>query len=403
MEEFSLWHRQQTTIAQGALTNSKHPKMHVFGAYPTHCDALKNYECYLYGNDGVKYIDFICGLGTNLLGYGNEYIARHVAPYLRHAQSPSLPTALEIQAVEELRTMLPMAERVKWLKTGTDACNAALKIARAFTKRNLVLSDGYHGWSAEFTSLTPPAEGCPKSEWIQKLDDRESFKDVAAVIIEPVITDWSEARRKWLYELHEKTKRDGCLLIFDEIITAFRFKEYFVCRWLNIEPDLVLLGKCVANGFPLSGVVGRREIMDSSYFVSTTFAGDTVALAAAIKTMNLMRTNTDYDLKKLWDNGQDFINQFNEIAPEQLTIEGYPTRGVFKGAPLTKALFFQEMALAGVLFGPSWFYNHHLCPHKREVLGLAKQILGKIRLGDVKLKGEMPQSPFAMKVREESK
>lgn len=396
---FDLWHRQQNTIAQGALTNSKHPKMHVFGTYPTHCDALRNYDCYLVGEDGKKYIDFICGLGTNLLGYGNDHIARYVAPYLRHAQSPSLPTVLEIQAVEELRTMLPMAERVKWLKSGTDACNASVKIARAYTGRKLILSEAYHGWGSEFTSLTPPAHGCIPSEWMQPLADRKSFKDVAAVIIEPVITDWSDERRKWLYWLSEQTRKDGCLLIFDEIITAFRFKEYFVFRWLNIEPDMVLVGKCIANGFSLSGVVGRREIMDSDYFVSTTFAGETTALAAAIKTMNMMRTNTDFDLKKLWDNGADFIEQFNAIWPEGLTIEGYPTRGVFKGSPIAKALFFQEMALSGVLFCSTWFYNHHLCAHKKEVINLAKHVLDKIRLGSVKLKGEMPQSPFAMKVR----
>jgi glutamate-1-semialdehyde aminotransferase len=541
--KFDLWHRQQNTIAQGALTNSKHPSMHVYGVYPTHCDALRNYDCYLIGEDGKKYIDFICGLGTNMLGYGNDLIARHVAPYLRHAQSPSLPTVLEIQAVEELRTMLPMAERVKWLKSGTAACSAAIKIARAhqgvrdgkenvlemfaqevinqflsrcdderrsklamqempngvsehsersgtlqkrdsnisenekrpkihkklskeihedlaenetckksekallpsnqsgqswFDKENvlqsmwqqksssssrglhetivremvmrassrrgtpkfLILSDGYHGHDDQFTSLTGPHSGCLKDLAILPLKNNEDMIEYAAgVIIEPVITDWSDDRRKDLYKLHETCKKHGCLLIFDEIISAFRFREYFVCRWLNIEPDMVLVGKCIANGFALSGVVGKKEIMDSDYFVSTTFAGETCALAAAIKTMNMMRTNPDFDLKKLWENGADFIEQFNAIWPEGLTIEGYPTRGVFKGSPTQKALFFQEMAISGVLFCSTWFYNHHLCAHKKEVINLAKHILDKIRHGSVKLKGDLPQSPFAAKVR----
>jgi glutamate-1-semialdehyde 2,1-aminomutase len=398
--DFSHWHAQENAIAQGALTNSKHPKMHVFGVYPTHCDALKNYDCYLFSHDGKKYIDFICGLGTNLLGYGNDLIARHVAPYLRHAQSPSLPTELEVKAVEELRTLLPMAERVKWLKSGSEACSAAVKIARAHTGRSLIYSDAYHGWHSEFTTLTPPANGCPYSPHIKKLTEEADLNDAAAVIIEPVITDWSDERRQYLYDLASKAKHSGCLLIFDEVITGFRFTQNFVCRWLNIEPDMVIVGKAIANGFPLAGVVGKKDIMDGDYFVSSTYAGETMSLAAAIKSMNLMRTNSDYDLAKLWAAGANFLERFNNIWPEGLKIEGYPTRGVFKGSPTAKALFFQEMADAGVLFCSTWFFNHHLAKHTQEIINLSNQIMKRIRLGEAKLRGELPQSPFAMRARQ---
>lgn len=396
--EYMLWHRQQQTIAQGALTNSKHPRMHVMGVFPTH--AAKSKGCHIWDEQGRQYIDYICGLGTNLLGYGHGLIKDYVIKHMDQGTSPSLPTPLEAQAVEELRTMLPHAERVKWLKTGSEACAAALIIARAYTGRSLVLSDAYHGWSNEFVSLTPPAHGCPPNANIQKLTQTDSFKNVAAIIIEPVITDYSNERKQWLYKLMETAKRDGALVIFDEVITGFRFHQYFVSRWLNVEPDLMVLGKAIANGFPLSAVTGRKEIMDGDYFVSSTYAGDTVSLAAAVKTMNLMRT--EYKIERLISDGQDFIDRFNKICPEVITIEGYPTRGVFKAEPMAKALFFQEMAIAGVLFCSSWFYNYDLMEHKKSVLSIAKQVLLRIKCGEVKLKGKMPESPFATKVREAS-
>lgn len=394
---YKMWHEQESTIAQGALTNSKHPKMHVMGCYPTH--AVRSRGCKITGNDGEQYIDFICGLGTNLLGYGNPLIAEQVAKVLEYGISPSLPTQYEAQAVKELRTLLPMAERVKWLKSGSAACTAAIKIARAYTGRTLVLSEGYHGHEAEFTTLTSPAKGCPHSKHIEKLADQD-LDSVAAVIIEPVITDYSHERKKWLYELTERCHKSGALLIFDETITAFRFKNYFVCRWLNIDPDIVICGKAIANGFPLSAVAGRKEIMDSDYFVSTTYAGDIVSLNAAIKTIQLMKTHADYKLDDLWLEGEAFLEDFNAIWPEGLIIEGYPTRGVFKGDELTKALFFQEMALGGVLFCKSWFYNHDLVKHKKEVISLCREVLSKIKRGNLKLKGEMPQNPFSMRARD---
>ena len=396
---FSLWHRQQETIAQGALTNSKHPHMHIFGVSPTH--AVRSKDCYIWDVDNKRYLDYICGLGTNLVGYGNELVADYVEKFLRGGVSPSLPTPVEIQAVEELRAMLPMAERVKWLKSGSEACAAALIIARAYTGRALVYSDGYHGFNAEFTSLTPPAWGCPPTNNIEKLPplDQVDLSNAAAVIVEPVITDWSNERKKYLYELHEKCQKAGCLLIFDEIITGFRFTQHFVSRWLNIEPDLVCLGKAVANGLPLSAVVGPKKIMDGNYFVSSTYAGDVISLSAAVKTMNLLKANQDYSIETLWDAGRRFKEAFNEIEPEIVRMDGYPTRGVFTGTAEAKALFFQEMATAGILFCNSWFINFHLAKHHGETLNIAKSVLTRIKTGQAKMRGAMPQSPFSARAR----
>jgi hypothetical protein len=106
-----------------------------------------------------------------------------------------------------------------------------------------------------------------------------------------------------------------------------------------------------------------------------------------------------YDLNVLWERGQVFMAEFNTLAPDLVTLEGYPTRGVFRGEPMAKALFFQEMCLAGVLFGPSWFLNFPLADETPGVLEVCRDALLRIRHGRVQLKGELPRSPFAEKVR----
>ncbi len=397
MINYTNWEHQQRTIAQGILTNSKHPKSMVFGCYPTH--AIRSKGCHIWDNEENKYIDYICGLGTNLLGYGNDKIAQKIQDFLFIGNSPSLPTPYEASLIEDIRTILPMAERVKILKTGSEACSAAVTIARAYTGNSLILSEGYHGWHNEFTQLTDPANGCPHSKNIKKLDSRKNFYGVGAVIIEPVIIEWNDKRRNWLYWLREETKKSGTLLIFDEIITGMRFKDFSVARAMRIEPDMVLLGKALGNGFPISVVCGKKEWMDGNYFVSSTYAGDILSIAAARETIRQLKTNTSYSLEYLWDAGQHFIGEFNMIDSDLIQIKGYPSRGIFMGDPKFLALFMQEMALAGILFCKSWFYNFDLIKHHNEVLGAAKQVIYRIKNGEVKLKGEMPVSPFATKVR----
>lgn len=396
------WHRRALDcIAQGALTNSKRPECHVKGVYPTHLQ--KGQGCYVWDMQGRKYMDFITGLGTNLLGYGETRVNGAIAGQLQHGACLSLGTHHEIEAAEMIKGMFPFVDAVKFLKTGTEACAAAARIARAKTGRDMILSDGYHGWSDDFVSLTDPAVGVPRKDPYQRAikrlsDESATGHRVAAVIVEPVITDWSDDRRKYLTELRDECTKLGTILIFDEVITGFRFPRYGVTNYWGITPDIICLGKAVANGMPLAVVGGKYDVMNcDEYFVSSSYAGETLSLVAAKETMSLLQKK--YDLDGLWAKGQKWLDEFNSIAPDVVKIEGYPTRGVFKGDPLAKALFFQEACLAGILFGPSWFFNFPLSEDAFDIMGSLKEILGKIRRGEVKLKGEPPRSPFAEKVR----
>lgn len=405
LDKFSYHRRAQDCIAQSYLTNSKRPQSHVMGIYPTH--VAKGHGCTLWDHAGKSYVDFICGLGTNLIGYGNERVASAISAELRHGYSHSFATHHEVEAAEKLKELFPFVDSVKWLKSGSEACSAAIRIARAKTGRKLVLSQAYHGWHDSFVSLTAPHLGVPKEAdrsnlWIDTLGDIQAINDdVAAVIIEPVITDWSQERRSWLDALRNQCTKHGVMLIFDEVITGFRFPKFSVARYWDITPDLIVLGKAISGGMPLAAVAGKYSVMNAAeYFVSSTYAGETLSLVAAKTVMTELQNN--YDLEQLWEKGKAFLSQFNSIWPERISIEGYPTRGAFKGDAQVRALFFQECCEAGILFGPSWFYSFPLSQNAHGVLQVCRDVLIRIRMNQVMLRGEMPQSPFAQKIREAS-
>jgi glutamate-1-semialdehyde 2,1-aminomutase len=391
----AIYTRAVDSIAHGALTNSKRPECLVKGIYPTHLAMGRG--CYVWDTRGTRYVDYICGLGSNLLGYGVEEISQAIYAEAMTGCTLSLGSPIEVDTAELLKGMFPFIDKVRFLKTGTDACNAAVRIARAATGRKLVLSDGYHGWGDEFVALTPPALGVAVESRIEPIS-AQHFGEVAAVIVEPVNLDSSPERISYLQRLRELCTQNGALLIFDEVITGFRYPKWSVANYHGVTPDLICLGKAMANGMPLSAVGGKSEIMEcGEYFVSSTFAGETCSLAAAKSTLRLLQTK--HFVQDLWDQGERFLAQFNALAPELVRIDGYPTRGVFVGDMLNKALFWQEAVKAGILFGPSWFYNfeHHRVADT--VLSTCRDILGRVKAGSVKLEGELPRSPFAARMR----
>lgn len=399
--QFTLHRRAQECIAQNALTNSKRPECFVKGVYPTHLK--RGQGCWVWDHQGKRYLDFITGLGTSLLGYAHTQVNAAMVEQMAYGASLSLSTHVELEAAELLKGMFPFVDTVKFLKTGSEACAAAIRIARGKTGRHRIASAHYHGWSDPFVSLTPPAVGVPPSQGleIEAFDERTMNvgSGLAAVIIEPVVTDHSDERRRWLQRLREECSRQGVLLIFDEVITGFRTPRFSFSSYWGITPDLIVLGKAIANGMPLAAVGGKYAVMNGSeYFVSSTYAGETISLAAAKKTMELL-VSKKCDIDLLWKKGQAFLDWFNALYPEKIQINGYPTRGTFVGDPLTKALFWQESVRAGMLFGSSWFLSFPASEELENIKGSIRAIMDKIIRGEVRLEGEMPSSPFAQKVR----
>lgn len=388
--------RAKDVIAHGALTNSKRPESFIEGVYPTHL--VKARGCYAWDVSGRRYIDYICSLGAILLGHANNSVIRAIRAQLDLGSIFSLSSALEIEYAERIRALFPYMEKIRILKTGTEGCMAAIRIARSFTGRPVILTQAYHGWSDDFVSLTPPASGVVLCDrMIATLNDLEQINQkVAAVIVEPVITQYDEHRITWLNVLREQCTRQGALLIFDEVITGGRFEKFSVANAIGIRPDISVKGKALGGGLPLAVVGGRREVMDSEYFVSSTFAGDTLAMAASLA---LIKELTPEIHSKILTAGDEFRTRFNKLS-KLVQIDGYHTRGVFAGSEMHKALFMQEACKAGVLFGPSWFYSKSHIEENDNVLNLCGMILQRIESGQVKLEGKMPVKPYTKKVRE---
>ena len=391
--------RSVLALAQGCLTNSKHPKCFVDGVYPT--TLVRSQGCYTWDVDGNRYIDFICSLGVNLIGAGNETIKKEIALQLDKGTVFSLGSKLELEFAEKIKEYFPYIEKVKVLKSGSEGCAAAVRIARAYTKKSVVVSEGYHGWHDEFTSLTPPANGVPKifTEIRQLRDGR--FPDAACIIVEPVITDISTLRIENLKRLRRFCDENGALLIFDETITALRFPGLSFSNWSGIRPDITVMGKSLGGGLPLTIVGGKAEVMDSDYFVSSTFAGDTTAMAASLALLNIVKGERRID--KMWDDGSRFLEQFNKLNPDLIQIVGYPAFGKFVAKDdLTKALFMQLCVRAGVLFHPvSWFWNWHHNDEARDVLEICKCALHLIAHGEAQLEGVLPVSPQSQRSRDD--
>jgi glutamate-1-semialdehyde 2,1-aminomutase len=246
---------------------------------------------------GLEYLDFISALGAVALGYGHHHVIRAAVEAMERGGIGSLAPIDEELLAEELTSVMPAMEEVRFLKTGAEAVAASVRLARTATGRDRVLGCGYHGW-LDWCSTGLGVPGAvsalygeiPFNDIEQSITMIRSAGDaLACVVIEPVVEEAPTA--EWLRALREETWRLGVVLIYDEIKTGFRVAEGGAAiRWGG-EPDLVVLGKALANGFPLAAVGGRAVIMRraNDTWISSTTATDFVSLAAARATLAAIR------------------------------------------------------------------------------------------------------------------
>ncbi len=247
--------------------------------------------------EGASYLDFIMGLGAVALGYGHPVVNRAVVEAVdRGGVGPLAPQDEWVLSVE-LIALMPWIEKVRYLKTGAEAVAAAVRIARVATGRDLVLGCGYHGWldwcsnANGVPAATRALYGMLPFNDTQRAIDaiRKGGDRLACVVVEPVID--AEPTTEWLNVLRQETSRVGAVLIFDEIKTAFRVALGGASERWGVQPDLIVLGKALANGYPLAAVGGSAALMDrvNDSWVSSTMATEFVSLAAARATIAVMR------------------------------------------------------------------------------------------------------------------
>ncbi len=376
-----LWEQGKSLFLGGSQLYSKAPYAHIEGVYPAYIEKGKN--AHVWDVDGNEYIDWEMALGPIVLGWGYERVDQAVMDQLKKGMTFSQMSPIEIEYGELLRKHVPSAYKMRFLKTGSGATEAAIRIARAYTNRKIIIRGEYHGWhdwtasgeKARQGGILPEIRPFIKKFEYNELDKVERyFKEfpdqIAAVITEPVILE--PPKDNFLNRLKTLCHENGALLIFDEVVSGFRFAIGGAQTTFHVTPDLTTFGKGMANGMPLSAVVGIQEIMDrvdSNVFISTTFGGEALSLAAAIALIKEMEEQPVH--RKIWDLGNHMIRGFNERAQRVrlgMRAKGYAPRVSFefedaiilKQAWLYKSIFMQECAKRGVLLGWCLFpcYTH---------------------------------------------
>jgi glutamate-1-semialdehyde aminotransferase len=286
-------------IAGFTSTGSKRPET-LFGSHDPHLPSrmTRSVGCTVWDDQGREYTDYIMGLGSVALGYAHpEVVAAATAAVQAGTVGPLAPV-LEEEVASTFSRLVPWIERIRFLKTGAEAMAAAVRLARVQTGREAILGCGYHGW----LDWCQGAAGVPSST--RSLYTELPFNDaerarqlirsqgdrLAAVVFEPVVV--AEPTMEWLQVLREETIRVGALLVVDEIKTGCRLAVGGACERYQIHPDLVVMGKAIANGFPLALVGGRSDVMAgvSRTWISSTLATEFVSLAAAKATLQVMQT-----------------------------------------------------------------------------------------------------------------
>jgi len=278
-------------------TGSKRPEA-LFGAHSADLPSrmVRSSGCHVWDDAGREYTDYIMGLGSVALGYGHLDVTRAATAAVEAGVVGPLAPVLEEEVAAELCRLMPWIEQVRFLKSGAEAMAAAVRLARVATGRESILGCGYHGW----LDWCQGREGVPHSTRV--LYDELPFNDanaarelirsigdrLAAVVFEPLIV--TEPDPEWLKTLREETAHVGALLIVDEIKTVGRLAVGGACERYGIRPDLVVVGKAIANGFPLAAVGGRAEIMAgvSRTWISSTLATEFVSLASASATLGVL-------------------------------------------------------------------------------------------------------------------
>jgi len=286
-------------VAGFTSTGSKRPEALFGGAAAGVPDAmLRSLGCRVWGADGREYLDLVMALGAVALGYAHPAVTAAAIQAVGDGAVGSLPPVLEAEVASELRRLIPWIERVRFLKTGAEAMAAAVRLARTATGREAVLGCGYHGWldwcQGVETGGVPAGTRALYAEL--PFNDpgrtreriRAACDALAAVVFEPVIL--APPDPEWLAVLRDETARLGAILIADEIKTVGRLAVGGACERYGIRPHLVVIGKAIANGFPLAAVGGRAEVMDAvaHTWISSTLATEWVSLAAAKATLGVI-------------------------------------------------------------------------------------------------------------------
>ena len=372
-----LYNKAKSIIPGGTMLLSKRPEMFLPDNWPSYFSEAKG--CKVWDLDGTELIDMsIMGIGTNSLGYGNDEVDSAVVNTVKKGNMSSLNCPEEVYLAEKLIEMNPWADMVRFARSGGEANSIAVRIARAASGKDNVAVCGYHGWHDWYLSanhnggddlsshliagLSP--KGVPRNlknsvfpfnyNNYEELLDIVEKNDIGVIKME-VIRNF-EPKDGFLKRVRDLATKKNIVLIFDECSSGFRETFGGIFQKYNVEPDMVMFGKTIGNGYALTAVVGRKSVMEAaqSTFISSTFWTERIGPTAALATLKVMEREQSWN--KITDTGKKMQKGWLALAKKNdldITVSGIPAMTSYsfnsRNALEYKTLITQEMLKKGFL------------------------------------------------------
>jgi len=334
--------------------------------------AVRGKGCRFWDDQGREFIDYLCAFGPILVGYAHPAVDAAVKRQIDEGIIFNVPHPSEAELAQRLIDLIPCAEMVAYFTGGSGATTGAVKVARAFTKRDKVVRCGYHGWH---DWCRAGDDGVPESVSALTLafdyNDADGLaaifgehgSEIACVIMEPITGGGPEPG--FLDAVKAICKEHGALLIFDEVKTGFRFAMGGAQEYLGITPDLSTFGKAMANGYDIGVLVGKKEILEAcaGIWLAATFHAHLLGIAATMATLDELQRIDGIEL--IWKQGRRIIDGLDEIARRHgvdAKCRGFAPMPILKFAEPAKEIgrrFWEGTAKRGIYFSPGhpWFIS----------------------------------------------
>jgi len=398
-----LYKKAKTLIPGGTMLLSKRPEMFLPEHWPSYYSKAKG--CKVWDLDGNEYTDVsIMGIGTNILGYGHDEVDTAVTNTLQNGNMSTLNCPEEVYLAEKLIELHPWADMVRFARSGGEANAIAIRIARAASGKDKVAICGYHGWHDWYLSanlsddvsldghLLPGLQpnGVPRNlkntvfpfnyNDFEELEKLVSQQDIGIIKME--VSRNKGPENNFLLKVRNLANNRNIILIFDECTSGFRQTFGGLHKLYGVEPDMAMFGKALGNGYAITAVIGKREIMEAAQktFISSTFWTERIGPTAGLKTLEVMEREKSWEM--ITKTGNEIARKWQELADSNklsINIFGLPALIGFsfnsENALAYKTFITQEMLKKGYLAATSIFVS---IAHTSEILNNYVDELEKI-------------------------
>ena len=412
-----LWSKAKQLIPGGNMLLSKRPEMFLPDNWPSYFSRSKG--CLVWDLDNNKYIDMcIMGIGTNILGYGHPEVDKAVLNTINNGNMSTLNCPEEVFLAEKLIDLHPWAEMVRYARTGGEANSISIRIARAATGRDKVAICGYHGWHDWYLATNLKDKSGLEEHLLSGLEPNGVPRDLAGSVIpfsfnnidqlKSIISNNKLAAVKmevqrsitpekgFLEEVKMLCNKNGIVLIFDECTSGFRETYGGLHLKYGVNPDMAIFGKALGNGYAITSIIGRREVMDAAQktFISSTFWTERIGPSAAIATLSVMENIKSWDY--ITNFGLQLIKGWRELANKynlKIQFEGIPSLASFSFQSMLnlkyKTLITQEMLKRGFLASNTCYvcieHNAEILENYFTNLDLVFSIIQKCENGELNI------------------